>query len=157
MNRVFPVLICHQTEPAVPKQLPSHPAAPRPAASSLTCGTSLGPTAPAAPRDTLEYRTALELELWKEEQEDLFDDQVNTCVFVCICVCVFVYSVYQIMLFALVKEEGAEPHAGSGRGVEEKRQRERSSGQQEGGEFTATYRHTQCHKDFLFVQTHKKL
>ncbi|KAE8291779.1 Centrosomal protein of 120 kDa [Larimichthys crocea] len=66
-----------QTEPAVPKQLPSHPAAPRPAASSLTCGTSLGPTAPAAPRDTLEYRTALELELWKEEQEDLFDDQLR--------------------------------------------------------------------------------
>ncbi|KAF0022582.1 hypothetical protein F2P81_025208 [Scophthalmus maximus] len=34
-----------------------------------------GPVGPAAPRDTLEYRTALELELWKEEQEDLFDDQ----------------------------------------------------------------------------------
>uniref|UniRef100_A0AAQ4R1M1 C2 domain-containing protein n=1 Tax=Gasterosteus aculeatus aculeatus TaxID=481459 RepID=A0AAQ4R1M1_GASAC len=30
-----------------------------------------------APRDTLEYRTALELELWKEEQEDLFDDQLR--------------------------------------------------------------------------------
>uniref|UniRef100_A0A3B4Z5K4 Centrosomal protein 120 n=1 Tax=Stegastes partitus TaxID=144197 RepID=A0A3B4Z5K4_9TELE len=37
-----------------------------------------GPDArPAAPRDTLEYRTALELELWKEEQEDLFDDQLR--------------------------------------------------------------------------------
>uniref|UniRef100_A0AAQ4NQU3 C2 domain-containing protein n=1 Tax=Gasterosteus aculeatus aculeatus TaxID=481459 RepID=A0AAQ4NQU3_GASAC len=34
------------------------------------------PTQP-APRDTLEYRTALELELWKEEQEDLFDDQLR--------------------------------------------------------------------------------
>uniref|UniRef100_A0A3P8U4X6 Centrosomal protein 120 n=1 Tax=Amphiprion percula TaxID=161767 RepID=A0A3P8U4X6_AMPPE len=32
---------------------------------------------PAAPRDTLEYRTALELELWKEQQEDLFDDQLR--------------------------------------------------------------------------------
>uniref|UniRef100_A0A4W6CW68 Centrosomal protein 120 n=1 Tax=Lates calcarifer TaxID=8187 RepID=A0A4W6CW68_LATCA len=37
----------------------------------------LGPTAPTAPRDTLEYRKALELELWKEEQEDLFDDQLR--------------------------------------------------------------------------------
>lgn len=68
------ILICHQNEPA---QLSSHPAAPRPAAPSLT-PAPLGPTAPTAPRDTLEYRTALELEMWKEEQEDLFDDQVNT-------------------------------------------------------------------------------
>lgn len=38
------------------------------------------PPPPTAPRETLEYRTALELELWKEEQEDLFDDQVtHTC------------------------------------------------------------------------------
>uniref|UniRef100_A0A3P8R5Z6 C2 domain-containing protein n=1 Tax=Astatotilapia calliptera TaxID=8154 RepID=A0A3P8R5Z6_ASTCA len=29
------------------------------------------------PRETLEYRTALELEMWKEEQEDLFDDQLR--------------------------------------------------------------------------------
>uniref|UniRef100_A0A3Q1JN78 C2 domain-containing protein n=1 Tax=Anabas testudineus TaxID=64144 RepID=A0A3Q1JN78_ANATE len=35
------------------------------------------PPAPTAPRDTLEYRAALELELWKEEQEDLFDDQLR--------------------------------------------------------------------------------
>lgn len=35
------------------------------------------PTAPVLPRDTLEYRTALELEQWKEEQEDLFDDEVK--------------------------------------------------------------------------------
>ncbi|XP_053180840.1 LOW QUALITY PROTEIN: centrosomal protein of 120 kDa [Scomber japonicus] len=45
---------------------PSRPPAPPP-----------GPSAPTAPRDTLEYRTALELELWKEEQEDLFDDQLK--------------------------------------------------------------------------------
>uniref|UniRef100_A0A4W6CWP5 Centrosomal protein 120 n=1 Tax=Lates calcarifer TaxID=8187 RepID=A0A4W6CWP5_LATCA len=49
-----------QTEPVAPTQ-------PAP----------LGPTAPTAPRDTLEYRKALELELWKEEQEDLFDDQLR--------------------------------------------------------------------------------
>lgn len=36
-------------------------------------------------------------------------------------------------LFVSVAEEGAEPHAGSGRGVEEERPRERSSGQEEGG------------------------
>ncbi|XP_076588019.1 centrosomal protein of 120 kDa isoform X1 [Chaetodon auriga] len=65
-----------QNEPAVPTQPPSHPAAPRPAAPSLN-PSSLGQTAPTAPRDTLEYRTALELEMWKEEQEDLFDDQLR--------------------------------------------------------------------------------
>ncbi|KAK2838134.1 hypothetical protein Q5P01_015346 [Channa striata] len=54
-----------QNEPERATQQPSHPAAPTPAA------------APVAPRDTLEYRTALELELWKEEQEDLFDDQLR--------------------------------------------------------------------------------
>ncbi|XP_077942524.1 centrosomal protein of 120 kDa isoform X2 [Gasterosteus aculeatus] len=52
--------------PAAPTQPPPHPAAP----------TQPAPH-PAAPRDTLEYRTALELELWKEEQEDLFDDQLR--------------------------------------------------------------------------------
>lgn len=62
-----------QNEPAVPTQPSSHPAAPRPAALSL----NVAPLGPTAPRDTLEYRTALELELWKEEQEDLFDDQLR--------------------------------------------------------------------------------
>ncbi|XP_068559640.1 centrosomal protein of 120 kDa [Cebidichthys violaceus] len=57
-----------QSEPAAPPQPPPHPAAP---------GLNLAPLGPAAPRDTLEYRTALELELWKEEQEDLFDDQLR--------------------------------------------------------------------------------
>lgn len=74
---VFFMLKYHQNEPAVPTQLPSHPTAARPAAPSLN-PTQLAPIVPTAPRDTLEYRTALELELWKEEQEDLFDDQVNT-------------------------------------------------------------------------------
>nr|XP_020450881.1 centrosomal protein of 120 kDa isoform X1 [Monopterus albus] len=62
-----------QNEPVDPTQLSSHPAVPRPAQLSLP-PTAPGPT---APRDTLEYRTALELELWKEEQEDLFDDQLR--------------------------------------------------------------------------------
>ncbi|XP_044189124.1 centrosomal protein of 120 kDa [Thunnus albacares] len=55
-------------------------AAPRPAPPSpppAPPGPATPPTAPTAPRDTLEYRTALELELWKEEQEDLFDDQLR--------------------------------------------------------------------------------
>ncbi|KAL6114956.1 cep120 [Pungitius sinensis] len=51
-----------QSEPVAPAQPAPHPAAPGPSV---------------APRDTLEYRTALELELWKEEQEDLFDDQLR--------------------------------------------------------------------------------
>uniref|UniRef100_A0A3P8XQD0 Centrosomal protein of 120 kDa n=1 Tax=Esox lucius TaxID=8010 RepID=A0A3P8XQD0_ESOLU len=33
--------------------------------------------APPEPRETLEYRAALELEMWKEMQEDLFDDQLK--------------------------------------------------------------------------------
>ncbi|KAL3062360.1 hypothetical protein OYC64_002214 [Pagothenia borchgrevinki] len=57
-----------QDQPAVPKQPPSHPAVPN---------HTVPPLGPLAPRDTLEYRTALELELWKEEQEDLFDDQLR--------------------------------------------------------------------------------
>ncbi len=69
--------MCHQNEPVVPTQPSPHPAAPRPAAPSLS-PAPLGPAPPTAPRETLEYRTALELELGKEEQEDLFDDQVNT-------------------------------------------------------------------------------
>uniref|UniRef100_A0A3P9Q1D1 Centrosomal protein 120 n=1 Tax=Poecilia reticulata TaxID=8081 RepID=A0A3P9Q1D1_POERE len=43
-------------------------------------GSEPGPSSsrPAAPKpDTLEYRAALELEMWKEEQEDLFDDQLK--------------------------------------------------------------------------------
>uniref|UniRef100_A0A087X5V3 Centrosomal protein 120 n=1 Tax=Poecilia formosa TaxID=48698 RepID=A0A087X5V3_POEFO len=62
--------------PAVP-QSSSHPAAPKP---SLLPPAPQGPGAPPAPqatRDTLEYRAALELEMWKEEQEDLFDDQLK--------------------------------------------------------------------------------
>ncbi|XP_032434909.1 centrosomal protein of 120 kDa [Xiphophorus hellerii] len=61
--------------PAVPQS--SHPAAPKP---SLLPPAPQGPGAPPAPqatRDTLEYRAALELEMWKEEQEDLFDDQLK--------------------------------------------------------------------------------
>lgn len=35
-----------------------------------------GVEAAAKSRETLEYRAALELEMWKEMQEDLFDNQV---------------------------------------------------------------------------------
>ncbi|KAM6930484.1 centrosomal protein of 120 kDa [Xenentodon cancila] len=41
------------------------------------CPPEPAPQGPRGPRDTLEYRTALELELWKEQQEDLFDDQLR--------------------------------------------------------------------------------
>ncbi|XP_067376776.1 centrosomal protein of 120 kDa isoform X3 [Channa argus] len=54
-----------QNEPVHATQPSSLPAALTPAAASV------------APRDTLEYRIALELEMWKEEQEDLFDDQLR--------------------------------------------------------------------------------
>uniref|UniRef100_A0A667WF86 Centrosomal protein 120 n=1 Tax=Myripristis murdjan TaxID=586833 RepID=A0A667WF86_9TELE len=42
---------------------------------SVPCPPGLQTPAPTL--DTLEYRTALELELWKEEQEDLFDNQLR--------------------------------------------------------------------------------
>ncbi|KAJ8401639.1 hypothetical protein AAFF_G00379560 [Aldrovandia affinis] len=35
------------------------------------------PSNPPEPRETLEYKAALELEMWKEEQEDLFDNQLK--------------------------------------------------------------------------------
>ncbi|KAI1900251.1 hypothetical protein AGOR_G00048070 [Albula goreensis] len=35
------------------------------------------PDEPPGPRETLEYKAALELEMWKEEQEDLFDNQLK--------------------------------------------------------------------------------
>ncbi|KAG7490110.1 Centrosomal of 120 kDa [Solea senegalensis] len=56
-----------------PTHPPSYPAAPRPASPSLPAA----PLGPAAPRETLEYRKALELELWKEEQEEMFTDQLK--------------------------------------------------------------------------------
>ncbi|XP_056136157.1 centrosomal protein of 120 kDa [Lampris incognitus] len=58
-----------QSSHPVPQQKASRPPAPGPP----------GPPVPNLPpaRDTLEYRMALELELWKEEQEDLFDDQLR--------------------------------------------------------------------------------
>ncbi|XP_078141380.1 centrosomal protein of 120 kDa [Centroberyx gerrardi] len=62
-----------QNERPAPKQKSSHPPAPRPAAPT----PPPAPPGPAPPRETLEYRTALELELWKEEQEDLFDNQLK--------------------------------------------------------------------------------
>lgn len=66
----FPFYVLrHQNEPTT--QLPSNPAAHRPPASTVA------PIAPISQRDTLEYRTALELERWKEEQEDLFDNEVK--------------------------------------------------------------------------------
>ncbi|XP_068165776.1 centrosomal protein of 120 kDa isoform X2 [Antennarius striatus] len=65
-----------QNEPAVPTRPPCHPTASRPTDPCLN-PAPVAPTALSGPRDTPEYRTALELELWKEEQEDLFDDQLR--------------------------------------------------------------------------------
>ncbi|XP_017162041.1 centrosomal protein of 120 kDa [Poecilia reticulata] len=62
--------------PAVPKSS-SRPAAPKPSLPPPAPQVPGAPPAPQATRDTLEYRAALELEMWKEEQEDLFDDQLK--------------------------------------------------------------------------------
>lgn len=34
------------------------------------------------PRETLEYKAALELEMWKEMQEDIFENQVFALIFI---------------------------------------------------------------------------
>lgn len=44
------------------------------------------------PRETLEYKAALELEMWKEMQEDIFENQVTFKMLLKISV--FVYLVY---------------------------------------------------------------
>ncbi|XP_061625017.1 centrosomal protein of 120 kDa isoform X2 [Phyllopteryx taeniolatus] len=68
----IPVSDSAQNEPTAPLQeTPTLPAPPTgPPAPPV-------PTGPPYPRDTMEYRTALELELWKETQEDLFNDQLR--------------------------------------------------------------------------------
>lgn len=43
-------------------------------------GSHHGEQAAADPRDTLEYKTALELEMWKEQQEAMFQAQVTVLI-----------------------------------------------------------------------------
>ena len=35
------------------------------------------PVGPSEPRQTVEYQAAMELEMWKEQQEQLFENQVS--------------------------------------------------------------------------------
>lgn len=44
-------------------------------AQSLSPG--FRPASPQEPRETEEYKAALELEMWKEEQEHVFENQVH--------------------------------------------------------------------------------
>ncbi|XP_054629515.1 centrosomal protein of 120 kDa isoform X4 [Dunckerocampus dactyliophorus] len=60
----IPVSQSTKSEPAVPLQTSTPPVA-------------APPLLPPGPRDTLEYHKALELELWKEKQEDDFNDQLR--------------------------------------------------------------------------------
>ncbi|XP_077416705.1 centrosomal protein of 120 kDa isoform X2 [Vanacampus margaritifer] len=77
----IPVSDSAPNEPAAPQQeAPAAPAEPagspsEPAASPAEPAGS--PAGPIPPRDTVEYRAALELEMWKETQEDLFNDQLR--------------------------------------------------------------------------------
>ena len=44
----------------------------------MSVGPSAAPSADSAPpRETDEYKAALELEMWKEEQEHVFENQVT--------------------------------------------------------------------------------
>ncbi|XP_049619026.1 centrosomal protein of 120 kDa [Syngnathus scovelli] len=62
----IPVSDSWRNEPAPPlPETAAEPAAPP------------APGGPPPPRDSAEYRTALELELWKETQEDLFNNQLR--------------------------------------------------------------------------------
>ncbi|XP_033827951.1 centrosomal protein of 120 kDa isoform X2 [Periophthalmus magnuspinnatus] len=75
------------TEVTVTESTPTDPAPPHPTAppSVPAAPPVLPPPVPPSgpppslvpPRQTLEYRAALELEMWKEEQEDLFDHQLK--------------------------------------------------------------------------------
>lgn len=58
-------------------------------------------------------------------------------------------------MLVLAEEEGAEPHAGVSRRVEEERPRERSSGQEEGGESTPAY--TNSHINICLSFTERSL
>lgn len=102
----------------------------------------------ARPRETLEYKAALELEMWKEMQEDLFDDQV----LVQFISHASSFSVQQLIeyervplqgtnpvgdMFELLclfpaEAEGVESHAGAGGGVEEEGSAAGGAPQEEG-------------------------
>ncbi|XP_061135049.1 centrosomal protein of 120 kDa [Syngnathus typhle] len=65
-----------------PKDIPvsdSWPNEPAPPLPEMAAEPAVPPApgGPPPPRDSAEYRTALELELWKETQEDLFNDQLR--------------------------------------------------------------------------------
>ncbi|XP_077473663.1 centrosomal protein of 120 kDa isoform X2 [Stigmatopora argus] len=59
------------------KDIPVSDSAPNEQPAPRAESPALDVAPPAPPRETLEYRTALELELWKETQEDLFTDQLR--------------------------------------------------------------------------------
>ncbi|XP_047448856.1 centrosomal protein of 120 kDa [Mugil cephalus] len=79
--RATEVIVSDSSQNELPAcgQSSSRPAEPRPLEPRPLGPPPPGPAPPLGPasRDTLEYRTALELELWKEEQEDLFDHQLR--------------------------------------------------------------------------------
>ena len=50
---------------------------PQQAVESSESSSLNGPQQPTGPRETLEYKAAMELELWKEQQEQAFEAQVK--------------------------------------------------------------------------------
>ncbi|KAJ8262749.1 hypothetical protein COCON_G00152060 [Conger conger] len=69
------IVVSESTQDAPPAQPKAEPPPGRPRSALAVTEAPLEP--PQEPRQTLEYRAALELEMWKEEQEDLFDSQLK--------------------------------------------------------------------------------
>lgn len=97
--------------------------------------------APILQRDTLEYRTALELERWKEEQEHLFDNEVKE-INACLVTQVHMFkwkkkksTNIHVTVISAAEEEGDKLYADSGRRGKEERAGEWSNIQKEGISF----------------------
>lgn len=92
------------------------------------------------PRETLEYKAALELEMWKEMQEDLFDDQVAVhqspdfiqLVSYAKSLTSLQGNMLEMFVCSSAEAEGVESHAGAGGGVEEERSAAGGAHQEEG-------------------------
>lgn len=74
--RAQEILLSESSQNGHPAPVKAAPATRQPAPRQPAPGRAAAPAAP-EPRETPEYQAALELEMWKEMQEDLFDDQLK--------------------------------------------------------------------------------
>ncbi|XP_035236274.1 centrosomal protein of 120 kDa isoform X2 [Anguilla anguilla] len=72
--KIQDIVVSESTQNAPPEQPKAEPP---PRKQRPPAAVPAAPPPPPEPRETLEYKAALELEMWKEEQEDLFDNQLK--------------------------------------------------------------------------------